>query len=128
MNTIHREVVEEDDSLLRLVDFKWLMAGMGWWIDLSRLQRDSAYAGECVQHGLGSGCELLRQHSKALLACPPRRHSFEKLGSVQRGVSIRLWSLDPRLVHAQSEAPATRSRRRSASAMRRQIERGSDIE
>ena len=90
MNTMHREVVEEDDSLLRLVDFKWLMAGMGWWIDLSRLQRDSVYAGECAQHGLSSGCELLRQRSEGLLARPPRRHSFEKLGSLQRGVDTAL--------------------------------------
>jgi hypothetical protein len=67
MNTMSREIPQGDGAFLKLVDFKWLMAGLGWWVDLSRLQRDKRYAGECVQHALTSGSELLRQKSMALL-------------------------------------------------------------
>ncbi|MEO5661612.1 MAG: hypothetical protein ABIQ90_17730 [Polaromonas sp.] len=31
-------------SLLAKVDFKWLMAGQGWWIDPKRFQCDPSYA------------------------------------------------------------------------------------
>lgn len=39
-------VPSTDDRLVLLeeVDFKWLMAGHGWWIDTSRLHNDPAYA------------------------------------------------------------------------------------
>ena len=67
MNTMPEQIPQEDDTFLNLVDFKWLMAGLGWWIDLSRLQRDTAYAGACVKNALTSGSELLRQRSAALL-------------------------------------------------------------
>lgn len=30
--------------LLEEVDFKWLMAGQGWWIDTWRLHTDTGYA------------------------------------------------------------------------------------
>lgn len=35
-----------DDRLVMLeeVDFKWLMAGQGWWIDTDRLHSDPSYA------------------------------------------------------------------------------------
>jgi hypothetical protein len=35
-----------DDRLVLLeeVDFKWLMAGQGWWIDTDRLHNDRSYA------------------------------------------------------------------------------------
>jgi hypothetical protein len=58
---------ESDDSLLALVDFKWLMVGLGWRIDLTRLRRDAAYLGECVRLGLSSELPLLRQRSAELL-------------------------------------------------------------
>ena len=61
---------ESDDSLLALVDFKWLMAGLGWRIDLTRLRRDAAYLGDCVRLGLGSESAVLRHCSAELL----RRH------------------------------------------------------
>ena len=56
-----------DDGLLTMVDFKWLMAGLGWRIDLTRMRRDAAYLGECVQRGLASGSALLRERSVDLL-------------------------------------------------------------
>ncbi len=67
MNTMPEQISQDDETFLKLVDFKWLMAGLGWWVDLSRLQRDTAYAGECVQNALATGSELLRQRSMALL-------------------------------------------------------------
>jgi len=71
MNRRSGQTPEGEDTFLNLVDFKWLMAGLGWWVDLSRLQRDAAYAGECVQRGLASGSELLRQRSVELLPLLP---------------------------------------------------------
>ena len=52
-----------DATLLDLVSFKWLMAGRGWRVDLARLREDAAYARTCVQRGLDSGLELLKQRS-----------------------------------------------------------------
>ena len=37
---------DERMLLLKEVDFKWLMAGQGWWIDTARLHNDPAYAAE----------------------------------------------------------------------------------
>lgn len=35
---------DERQVLLEEVDFKWLMAGQGWWIDTARLHSDPSYA------------------------------------------------------------------------------------
>lgn len=59
------------DALLGLVDFKWLMAGVGCRVDLTRLQRDAAYAQACLQRGLTSSSELLRRRSADLLDLLP---------------------------------------------------------
>ncbi|HSV79810.1 MAG TPA: hypothetical protein VLK85_11500 [Ramlibacter sp.] len=56
-----------DDGLLTMVDFKWLMAGLGWRVDLTRMRRDAAYLVECAQRGLASGSTLLRERSVDLL-------------------------------------------------------------
>ncbi len=56
-----------DDGLLTMVDFKWLMAGLGWRVDLTRMRRDAAYLGECAQRGLASESVLLRERSVDLL-------------------------------------------------------------
>jgi hypothetical protein len=62
MDALHRS----DDSFVSLVDFKWLMAGIGWRVDLGRLHRDAAYAAECVDRGLASDVPVLRQRSAEL--------------------------------------------------------------
>ena len=67
MNTAPIEDPEGSHRFINLVDFKWLMAGMGWWVDLSRLQSDKAYASACIQNALTSGSELLRQRRAALV-------------------------------------------------------------
>ena len=67
VNTEHIKDPDGSDSFLNLVDFKWLMAGMGWWVDLSRLQCDKIYLGECLQRALGSDSELLQKRSVEML-------------------------------------------------------------
>ena len=68
MNAMLEQAIEDDGSFLDLVDFKWLMTGLGLRVDLSRLQRDMVYASECVQRGLASDSNLLRQRSVELLS------------------------------------------------------------
>ena len=58
---------EEETRFLNLVAFKWLMAGAGWWVDVTRLQRDRDYADECLQRALRTGSETLRQYGIELL-------------------------------------------------------------
>lgn len=67
MNTAHIQDQEEGHRFPSLVAFKWLMAGMGWWVDLSRLQSDKAYMDECLQRALTSDSELLQKRSIEML-------------------------------------------------------------
>ena len=67
MDTTATRTLAHDERFIDLVDFKWLMAGLGWRVDLSRLQQDMAYAGECALRGLSSELPLLRERSQALL-------------------------------------------------------------
>jgi hypothetical protein len=67
MNTTHTQGLEGNDAFLNLVDFKWLMAGVGWWVNLSRLQSDKDYIDACLQRALRSDSELLRKRSVELL-------------------------------------------------------------
>lgn len=75
MSTPHPKGPEVDD-FLNLVDFKWLMAGVGWWVDLSRLQSDRLYIDECLQRALRSDSELLRKRSVVLLGLRPGSDAF----------------------------------------------------
>jgi hypothetical protein len=59
---------DADIDLLNLVSFKWLMAGRGWSVNLSRLQQDPGYVRSCAQRGLDSGHDLLHARSAELLA------------------------------------------------------------
>lgn len=47
--------------LLARVDFKWLMAGQGWWIDPHRFQYDPSYADEVLRLALASQSLPLRK-------------------------------------------------------------------
>ena len=73
-------VRDSKPPLIDMVSFKWLMAGQGWWINLSRLQHDTAYARSCAQTGLGSGQLLLQQRSAELLAALARERCEQALG------------------------------------------------
>jgi hypothetical protein len=53
-------LVSQDIELLAEVDFKWLMAGQGRWVDPDRLLHDPAYAKKCLQEGMDSPCAALR--------------------------------------------------------------------
>ena len=76
MNTRHVTAQERPYAFLNLVDFKWLMAGVGWWVNLTRLQCDRAYANECLQRALRSDSELLREHSIELLGLRLRSDAY----------------------------------------------------
>lgn len=56
------------DSLLTDVDFKWLMAGQGWWIDTTRLHCDAAYAAGLLTLALESPLPALRECAAELEA------------------------------------------------------------
>jgi len=62
---------ETHTELLDLVTFKWLMAGIGWRVDLPRLRSDTDYARVCAQRGLESGQWLLGARAAELLASLP---------------------------------------------------------
>lgn len=53
-------------DLLLEVDFKWLMAGQGCWIDPDRLRADPQYAGSCLRAAINSPCEALRSCARFL--------------------------------------------------------------
>jgi hypothetical protein len=72
---MNRAKLDAEAMLLELVDFKWLMAGRGWWLDLSRLRSDTAYARMSAQRGMDSGLSLLVGLSAMLLAQLPPPHS-----------------------------------------------------
>jgi hypothetical protein len=67
---------EERVSLLVEVDFKWLMAGKGWWIDTTRLHCDPAYVANLVQIAQTSDSPALQSCAALLQAQPhqPARH------------------------------------------------------
>lgn len=59
--------------MLTRVDFKWLMAGQGWWIDPHRLEHDCLYAEEVLSFALASPSLVLRACAASLqmqLGCP----------------------------------------------------------
>jgi hypothetical protein len=64
-----------DGGFVDLANFKWLMAGLGRRVDLTRLQRDAAYANECVERGVASGSLLVRRRSVELLPRLDRLHA-----------------------------------------------------
>lgn len=53
-------------ALLSEVDFKWLMAGQGCWIDIPRFHRDPAYSLARLEMGLQSSTYALRQCAAGL--------------------------------------------------------------
>ena len=67
MNTTLEQDRRQHDTFVDLVDFKWLMAGVGWWVNLSRLQCDQSYADECPRRAQSSGSQLLRERASCLL-------------------------------------------------------------
>lgn len=56
--------------LLAEVDFKWLMAGQGQWIDLVRFRCDSSYATGLIRLALASNSLPLRECAALLQTAP----------------------------------------------------------
>lgn len=53
--------VDERGLMLEEVNFKWLMAGMGWWVDMSRFRTDPVYAGHYLNLAKATESVELRQ-------------------------------------------------------------------
>lgn len=56
----------EREALMQLVSFKWLMSGMGWTVDVRRIQVEPAYAECCLRRGAASDLAPLRRCSAEL--------------------------------------------------------------
>lgn len=51
--------MDERGLLLEEVNFKWLMAGLGWWVDMSRFRLDRSYAAHYLKlAGASESAEL----------------------------------------------------------------------
>jgi hypothetical protein len=55
-------------SLLAQVDFKWLMAGQGWWINPTRFRSDPSYAIGFLRLAMASQSGTLRECAASLQA------------------------------------------------------------
>jgi hypothetical protein len=62
-------LLSREEVFVDLVSFKWLMAGLGWRVDLTRIRRDAAYAHECAARGLSAppSSTVLQQRSRDLI-------------------------------------------------------------
>jgi hypothetical protein len=68
VGTSPRRNFDIPDSLLAEVDFKWLMAGHGWHVDMARFLSDPAYAAQCLDLAMNAGSPVLRESAASLLA------------------------------------------------------------
>jgi hypothetical protein len=62
-----RDTDNPDDCLVAEVDFKWLMAGQGWWIDTTRFHCDASYAAWFIDSAMASPSSALRASAAWLL-------------------------------------------------------------
>lgn len=59
-------VADAQVRMLNEVDFKWLMAGQGCWVDRERFQADGAYAEDLLRQARSSSCAALRDCATTL--------------------------------------------------------------
>ena len=52
--------------LLEEVNFKWLLAGLGWWIDMSRFHTEASYATRFLELAKASDSIALRDSAAFL--------------------------------------------------------------
>ena len=57
---------EIPDALLAEVDFKWLMAGHGWHVDMVRFGEDLVYTARLLDWAMRSNSQALRACADAL--------------------------------------------------------------
>lgn len=55
------------EALLAEVDFKWLMSGQGWPVDMVRFQDDPSYATRMLETAISAGSPALRECAASLL-------------------------------------------------------------
>jgi hypothetical protein len=55
------------EDTLSLVDFKWLMAGQGYWLDVPRWGRDADYAHRFTALALACGNVAVRAAARRLM-------------------------------------------------------------
>ncbi|MBK9440589.1 MAG: hypothetical protein IPN53_04425 [Comamonadaceae bacterium] len=53
--------IDSRDLLLAQVNFKWLMSGLGWWVDMSRFRTDTSYADHLLMLGSSAESAALRE-------------------------------------------------------------------
>jgi hypothetical protein len=58
--------ISREETLL-LVDFKWLMAGQGYWLDVPRWSRDTDYARRFTALALACGNAAVRASARRLM-------------------------------------------------------------
>lgn len=57
---------DERVALLDKVSLNWLLSGLGWWIDTSRLQDDPSYATHFIRLAEATDSDSLRDRAAAL--------------------------------------------------------------
>ncbi len=57
---------DERVALLDEVSLKWLLSGLGWWIDTSRLHDDPSYAAHFIRLAEATDSDALRDFAAAL--------------------------------------------------------------
>jgi hypothetical protein len=71
------------DNLAAEVEFKWLMASQGWWVDAARFESDADYAGELLLLATKSQSFALRECASNLRhqSDPKTASSRSRLGA-----------------------------------------------
>jgi hypothetical protein len=64
-------IVDERGLLLEEVNFKWLMAGLGWWVDMARFRTERPYAAHYLE--LASASESVELRKCATLLEPRKK-------------------------------------------------------
>lgn len=77
------------ESLLAAVDFKWLMAGHGWWVDNNRFHDDPVYASKLLHSALGSESPTLRRCAAEFLARIACEQCCDAVGQAPAGPALR---------------------------------------
>lgn len=53
-------------SLIEIIDFKWLMGGLGHGVHVERLQKDRDYARQCLLCGAKADAPALRSSARRI--------------------------------------------------------------
>jgi hypothetical protein len=59
-------VDSREPNLVEIIDFKWLMGGLGHGVHVERMQADRAYARTCLLCGAGAAAPALRDAAHRL--------------------------------------------------------------